>query len=155
MIYENRYMPKPLPLELRTRAVNAYTNGEGTVHEIAERFCICARSLFRWLALERSGNDLSPKHSPHGFAPKIPADKYSVLGELCCEKSDRTIAELAHVWRQKTGQIVSRSAMGRALLRAGLTLKKRHSEQSNEIGKMFVKKNRSSSMKLRISQLKS
>lgn len=130
-------MPTPLPIELRSRAVNAYTNGEGTVHEIAERFSICARSLFRWLALERCVNDLSPKDYRRGFEAKISSDKYTELAELCSQKSDRTVAELAQAWCQKTGQIVSRSAMGRALLKAGLTLKKRRLKQSKEIEKMF------------------
>jgi transposase len=137
-------MPTPLPIELRIRAVNAYGNGEGSVHEIAERFSICARSLFRWLAIERCGNDLSPKRYRHGFAAKISPDEYSILGELCSEKSDRTIEELAQAWCQKTGKAVSRSAMGRALLKAGLTLKKRRFGQSNEIEKMFGLKNKRS-----------
>lgn len=147
-------MPKPLPIELRTRAVNAYANGEGSIHEIAERFSICARSLFRWLALERCGNDLSPKQSPHGFPSKIGPDDYIALGELCSEKSDRTVAELAKAWCAKTGRFISRSAMGRALLKAGLTLKKRRFEQSNGIETMFEKRNRSFSTKSQKYQLK-
>lgn len=151
---ENRYMPAPLPIELRSRAVDSYTNGEGSIHEIAKRFCICARSLFRWLALGRSGNDLSPKQFRRGFAAKISPDEYSILGELCSEKSDRTVAELAQAWCQKTGKVVSRSAMGRALLKAGLTLKKRRFEQSNENEKMFEQKNRCLSTRLHKYQLK-
>jgi transposase len=130
-------MPIPLPIELRSRAVNAYMNGEGTVHEISERFSICSRSLFRWLSLERCGHALSPKQYRRGFAAKISPDRYSELAELCSEKSDRTVAELAEAWRQKTGQTISRSSMGRVLLKAGLTLKKKHFEQSRELGKMF------------------
>jgi transposase len=118
-------MPAPLPIELRTRVVNAYNDGEGTVEEIAARFCVCARSLFRWLALERCINDLSPKDSSHGPPPKIPPDKFTELHELCSEKPDSTIAELANAWSQRTGRSVSRSAMGRALLRARLTFKKK------------------------------
>jgi transposase len=129
-------MPTPLPIELRTRAVVAYANGEGSVDEIAERFSICSRSLFRWLALERSDNDLSPKHYRRGSAPKISPDRYGELVELCSEKPDRTIAELAQAWCQKFGQSISRSVMGRALLKAGLTLKKRRFAQSKEIERM-------------------
>ena len=130
-------MPTPLPIELRSRAVNAYLNGEGSVDEVAKRFCICARSLFRWLALERSGNELGPKHFQHGFAAKISPEEYPILADLCSEKSDRTIAEFAQAWCEKTGKMISRSAMGRTLLKAGLTLKKRHFGLSNEIEKMF------------------
>lgn len=131
------FMPTPLPIELRSRAVQAYANGEGTVHEISERFSICDRSLFRWLALERCGHGLKAKQYRRGFAPKISPDKYKDLDELCSQKSDRTVAELAEAWRQKTGQAVSRSSMGRALLKAGLTLKKRHFGQSKGNEKMF------------------
>ena len=122
-------MAKPLPIELRVRVVNAYADGEGSANEIAKRFCVCARSVFRWLALDRCTDDLSPKHSSRGFLPKIPSNKFTELEELCAEKPDRTVAELAKAWSEKMGEVVSRSAMGRALLRAGLTFKKRRFRQ--------------------------
>jgi transposase len=128
-------MPNPLPIELRTRAVNAYNDGEGTVEEIAQRFSICSRSLFRWLALERGEHDLSAKDFRHGPAPKIPPDRFTELHELCSQKTDRTVEELARAWSEKNGSI-SRSAMGRALLHAKLTFKKRLFKHQNVIEKM-------------------
>lgn len=129
-------MPKPLPIELRSRAVNAYNDGQGTVEEIAQRFSICARSLFRWLALERCSNDLSPKQTRKGPPAKITEESFDLLSSFCMRKPDRTVAELAQDWSKENGQAVSRSAMGRALLRAGLTLKKRRFDQLHENVKM-------------------
>lgn len=129
-------MPKPLPIELRSRAVNAYNDGQGTVEEIAQRFAICARSLFRWLSLERCSNDLSPKQTRKGPPAKITEESFDILSSFCMRKPDRTVAELAQDWSKENGQAVSRSAMGRALLRAGLTLKKRRFDQLNVNVKM-------------------
>lgn len=128
---ENPNMPKPLPLELRSRVVNAYNDGEGSVREIAQRFCVCARSIFRWLALERCSNDLSPKQARKGPAPKISEKSFDELNDFCMRKPDRTVAELAQDWSKEKDQPISRSSMGRALLRAGLSLKKRLSDQPN------------------------
>ena len=122
-------MAKPLPIELRDRVVNAYNDGEGSANEIAKRFCICARSVFRWLALDRCASNLSPKDGPRGFPPKIPPDRFTELAELCAEKPDRSVAEIAMAWNARMGEAVSRSAMGRALLLAGLTFKKRRFKQ--------------------------
>lgn len=117
-------MPKPLPIELRSRAVNAYHEGQGTVKEIAQRFCICSRSLFRWLSLERCSNDLSPKQTRRGPPPKIPEQRFDELIDFCMRKSDHTVAEFAQAWSDEKNQPISRSAMGRVLLRARLSFKK-------------------------------
>ena len=129
-------MARPLPLELRSRAVNAYNDGQGTVEEIAQRFSICARSLFRWLSLKRCSNDLSPKQTRKGPPAKITGASFDALSDFCMRKPDRTVAELAQDWSKENRQSVSRSAMGRALLRAGLSLKKRRFDPLNENVKM-------------------
>jgi transposase len=57
-------MPKPLPVEFRRKVVDAYNAGDGTMKELAQRFCISFKSVVRWIDFDRFTNDISPK--PHG-----------------------------------------------------------------------------------------
>ena len=50
----------PLSMDLRVRAVDAYENGEGTLQEIADRFCIGRTTLCDLLRLYRYAGTLEP-----------------------------------------------------------------------------------------------
>ena len=49
------------PMELRTRVIAAYNDGEGTYDEIAERFAVGRATVSRWIALDRHRGSLEPK----------------------------------------------------------------------------------------------
>ncbi len=66
-------MPKPLPVELRRRVVDAYRDGEGTFEEIAQGFRVAVSSALRWVQFDRYTNDVSPKPHAGGWPPKIPS----------------------------------------------------------------------------------
>lgn len=117
-------MPIPLPIELRSRVVEAFNAGEGTLAQIAERFSVSETSVFRWTKLDEHYSDLSPKW-PGGPPPhKIPNKDLEKLRELVFEKPDRTVMELASEWNARYSETVGNAVMGRALLRAGLPYKK-------------------------------
>lgn len=118
-------MPKPLPLELRRRVVDAYNNGEGTYQELSARFCISSKSVYRWAALDQHSGDVSPKPHAGGRALKIPDAHFPMLEDLVAEKQDKTVQELSEAWKAKGNNKVSRATLGRALLRAGLSFKKK------------------------------
>lgn len=133
-------MPTPLPNELRSRVVEAFNEGLGSLTEIANRFCVSISSVHRWTRLDELYGDFSP--NPHGGGPvKLIADtNLDKIPALVEEKPDRSIRELTAEWNLRNAHSVSRAVMGRALLRAGLSFKKRHFVQVNATAIMFDKR---------------
>lgn len=121
-------MPKPLPIELRRRAIDVIDMGAGTYQEVAERFSVHMCTVYRWNQLDKLTNDLSPKPIGgfHGDL-KIPDGQLPLVQALVAEKSDRTVTELMTEWNRRYNSNVSRATMGRALLRANLPYKKNFS----------------------------
>jgi transposase len=91
---------------------------------IAELFGIGEASVSRWLRLERETRDVEPEPHGGGFPPRIAESQYGTLRALVAEKPDRTVVELCAEWERRHGTNLSRSAMQRALLKAGFTWKK-------------------------------
>ena len=117
-------MGAPISKDLRTRVVAAYKAGRGTYREIAELFGVGEASVDRWLRLDREA--ASVEAAPHGGGkpPKVPPERYPSLIRLVAEKADRTVVEICDEWERREGVTLSRSAMQRALLKAGFTWKK-------------------------------
>lgn len=132
-------MPKALPIELRRKVVDAYNAGDGTMKELAQRFCISFKSVVRWIDFDRFTGDLSPKPHAGGKGPKIPDSNLPTLIALVAEKPDRTLTELAEVWSKRFQCEVKRSTMSVALQRAGLSRKKRPFGHVNEIQRKILK----------------
>ena len=122
-------MPAPLPNELRSRVVEAFNEGSGSLVEIANRFCVSSSSVHRWAKLDELYGDFSP--NPHNGGPMrlISDDDLDKIRALVEEKPDRSIKELTMEWNLKNELSVSRSVMGRALLRANLSFKKNFSRR--------------------------
>jgi transposase len=129
-------MPKPLPLELRSRVVEAYSRDEGSYPAIAKRFSVSEDSVYRWVQLERRAKSLNPKSHGGGIPPLIADDQLHLVREMVAEKPDRTIPEYALEWERLHQCKVKRTTMGRALLRAGLPFKKRPFALLSVTGKM-------------------
>jgi transposase len=117
-------MGAPISKDLRKRVVAAYKAGRGTYREIAELFGIGEASVDRWLRLDREQD--SVEAAPHGGGnpAKVPQDKYPNLVRLVTEKPDRSVVEIRDEWERREGVSLSRSAMQRALLKAGFSWKK-------------------------------
>jgi transposase len=116
-------MAAPISKDLRRRAVDAYRNGRGTYREVAEIFGVGEASVDRWLRLDRERDDVGPE--PHGgVSPRIPEEQYGALAKLVAEKPDRAVVDLRDEWQRRYGVALSRSAMQRALLKAGFSWKK-------------------------------
>ncbi len=110
--------------DVRKRVVEAYRAGRGTYRQLAELFGVGEASVNRWLRLERENSDISPAPHAGGMPARVPQDEYGVLAKLVAEKPDRTVIEIRDEWRRRFGVDMSRSAMQRALLKAGFTWKK-------------------------------
>jgi transposase len=111
-------------LELRTRIVKAYQNGEGSIRDIAERFAVSPGTVQDYLRLMRSTGRLDPRPVGGGVDPLIDVDGLEQVRELLAQQPDATTEELADRFARERAVAVSRPTMGRALQRLGLTRKK-------------------------------
>lgn len=121
--------------DLRMRAVRAYLAGEGTFSELAELFAVGEASLRRWAKRFRNEGTVSPSPHAGGRATKISDEDLPRLRAFVAEAPDRTVDELTAAWRIETATELSRSAMLRALHRAGLTFKKKPSARRSNSAK--------------------
>lgn len=128
-------MAAPISKDLRRRVVAAYRAGKGTYPQIAELFGVGEASVSRWLRLERETRDVEPGPHGGGFPPRIAESEYGTLRALVAEKPDRTVVELCSEWERRHGTQLSRSAMQRALLKAGFTWKKNGFVRRSRIGR--------------------
>ena len=121
-------MPRPYSVDLRRRVVSAYENGEGTYVEIAERFGIGEATVDRWVSRDRRTGSVEPSAMGGDRHSKFTAEHDARLAAMVAEAPDATRAELAERVRQELGLVVSASgAVQRALVRLGVTRKKRRS----------------------------
>jgi transposase len=114
-------------LDLRTRIVDAYLNGEGSIREIAERFEVSPSTVQSYLKLKRSTGRLEPRPVSGGVDPLIDAKGLQEVQNLVREQPDATTDELADLFARRHFGAVSRPTMGRALQRLGITRKKKRS----------------------------
>src|SRR5689334_18983223 len=125
-------MPGPLSMDLRERVLRAYQAKKGTVERLAKRFDVSRATIERWLALHRKTGSVAP--SPMGGARngKFDAVSEQRLRELVAEQPDALIRELQERLFRELGLKVSPSTVDRALVRLGLTRKKRRSMRRSE-----------------------
>lgn len=118
-------MPRPLPVALRQRVVDAHNNGEGTYAELAERFSVGEASVSRWLRKAREG-DLTPGvRGP--MAPEqrmLKPEHLEFLRETLEAILDSTGAELAAALEEVFGLKVSVATANRTRRRLGFTPKR-------------------------------
>lgn len=119
-------MPAPIPVPMR-RAVIALT-GKLEIEEIAHHLKIGSATVKRVRKQFRETGTLEPKTPvKRGPDPLIDAAADEVIRVLVVERSDATLEELAAMLDERTGVKVSKSSMGRALQRLGITRKKKRS----------------------------
>jgi transposase len=111
-------------LDLRSRIVDAYESGEGSIREVADWFSVSPGTVQSYLKLKRETGRLDPRPVSGGVAPLIDDDDLQKVQQLVEEQPDATTEELAHEFAGKHSIAVSRPTMGRALQRVGITRKK-------------------------------
>jgi len=112
-------------VDLRERVVAAFDTGELTDEEVAELFKVGEATVHRWKRLKRETGSLEHKPFGGGMPPRVAAKDLDLVREIVREEPDLTVQEVASEFHRRTGRSVSRSAMGRTLLKLGLTRKKR------------------------------
>ena len=118
---------KPYSIDLRERVVQAYVRGEGTQKALAKRFAISLSSVARWIRDYRASGSVAPKPNLGGISLRIVTEKdKDQLVQWYKELPDATYEEMAERFSKETGRQVARSTIGAAVLRLGITRKKRH-----------------------------
>jgi transposase len=117
-------MPAPLSLDIRTRFINAYLAGEGSLRELGRRFCIGEATADRWWSRFKATGEIEPRPSG-GSKSKISEDDEEVIRYLIDQNPDARIIDLLEVFKAELGRDdVSASALKRAIKRMGITRKK-------------------------------
>ena len=121
---------KAYSLDLRQKIVEAYSNQEGSLREIAKRFKVSLSFVQRLLKRYREAGRLEPSRGGRGFAAKL-ANYESLVEELVLKNNDATLKELKETIYQKTQVNVSYSSLCRFLLKLELRRKKNFSCDSS------------------------
>src|SRR5436190_2186859 len=115
-------MGRALAIDLRQRVVEAYEMGEHTQTEIAELFGVGEASARRWVRLKRDRGTVAPTVDyTHVPAPKIDIIRLEVLERILGQHCDATNEELADIFCEETGIVVSASSISRAIALLGWT----------------------------------
>ncbi len=118
-------MSRPYSQDLRVRVLRALKDAPLKRSEIAQQYQICPATLYNWQRQERQEGRTEAKPHAGGRASEI---QIEVLRELVREKNDRTLKELAQLYRERTGQSIGKSSVDRRLKWAKITRKKKNAQ---------------------------
>jgi transposase len=94
-------MPSAYSLDLRSRVIAACEAGELTRAQVARRFDVAEATLYDWLHRWRTEGALGPRKQRRGQPSAL---DFGVLRELVEENNDRTLAEYAQAYEERTGR---------------------------------------------------
>ena len=110
-------------MDLRARILAACDRGGSTRQQVADRFEVSLGMVKKLLSQQRHPSQVAPPGRRRGRPPKIRATHLRRLRALVRKQPDLTLEQL----RAVTGLSCSLVAIHRALVRLGLTYKKRRS----------------------------
>jgi len=123
-------VPAPISEDLRERVVRLYRQGAATYDDVAELLDIGRASVSRFLRMHREQGSVAPKPATGGPRERLDQAAIKQLVTLVESHPDLTLEALTARWsEQHADKAVSASTIGRALKRAGITLKKRRFAQ--------------------------
>ena len=128
-----------LSIDLRERIIKAYDRGDGTRHQIAERYNVSLGMVKKLLQQRRRTGDITNRHRFSGRKPKITSKHQQQLKALVQQQPDITLEEL----RNAIDIQCTLPAIHYALLRLGLSLKKNRCDLQNKIGPISKKQENS------------
>jgi transposase len=117
-------MPKPLSVDLRERAVNAYLTGSDRAEDVARRFNIGRATLVRWLSLKTTVGHVQPRKGRPGPKPVLDEADLDIVRDIVAKDPDLTIEEIAATFALRTERVISASTASRALAKLGMSRKK-------------------------------
>lgn len=119
-------MPGPLSLDLRTRLVNWYMAGNGTVLQAALHFSVGEATASRWVVRFKRTRSVEPKPMGGARSPPLLSDAdLDTVRRIVADEPSLTLVEIAdRLVEEEAGPRVKRQTMARALKKLGLTRKK-------------------------------
>jgi transposase len=117
-------VPRAYSPDLRERVLAA-AHGGLTHGAVAARFRVGESTVRGWLRRERETGAAAAKPHGGGARPKVDAAGAPVLEALVAERNERTLAELAAGYAERTGVRLSIHAVWRACKRLDLRRKKK------------------------------
>jgi len=129
-------MAKAYSDDLRRKLLEAHQQGEESLEELAERFCVSVGWAKKVSAMFRkTGRAERPASGPRGPRSKITPEVQEHLRWLVATQSDMTLAEMQQRLRTELRMPVSLSRLWTVLHQMGLRLKKSHSTPPSKIPK--------------------
>ena len=125
----------PYSMDLRRRVAEAVDNKEGSLRQLARRFCVSITFITRLLGLRRQTGSLAPRPHQGGHRPALDEAGQQRLGQLLKDQPDLTLDELAQ------GLGCGRMAVWRALRKLKVTRKKKV-RRADERGRPDVQQKR-------------
>ena len=115
---------KAYPTELRSRVLEAYQRGEGSMRQLAKRFKVSFQLVCQLLKRFRQTGRMVPQPAGGGNRSIIDPAGEKMLRRWLGEPSDLTLWQLGASSEEHRGVTVSISAMSRARRRMGISRKK-------------------------------
>lgn len=122
--------------DLRKRVLSAYSDRQGSMRQLAERFIVSLTFVFDVIKNFRQNGHISPKPHGGGNKPAINEEGCKIISEIIDKKPDMTLKELCEYYEDVSGKKVSKSAMDRTLKKMKITRKKKslRSEKKHRTG---------------------
>ena len=111
-------------LDLRSRAVEAYERGDGSLDAVAARFAVGRASLIRWRALRRDTGALDPRPAAGGTPHAVTASGEALLRQWIADDPSTPQHVLADRLAAAGQPPVCQQTVGRTLARMGYARKK-------------------------------
>lgn len=119
-------------IEIRRRAVDAYTSGAGSYESLGRLMQIGSATLKRWVRKQRETGSLEAQPHTGGREVMIQDGELDWLHEQLEIRNDLTLGELCAQYCRKFHEVLSIATIGRAVReRLKWTRKKRPSGQSS------------------------
>lgn len=134
-------MPKAFSTDLRWRIVWTYLTSQHTLSEIARTFCLCERSVRRYVDLFYRTGDVLPQVSSHGPKKLLGEYEQVVLLQLILSNPGIYLIELQTELSKKFGVLVSVPTICRTLRFMGCTRQSMHHvaiQRSDELRARFM-----------------
>ena len=116
---------EPLSADLRRRIVARYKAGGLSQAQVAEQFDVSARSVAKFVKMDREGVSLTPKPHSGGAATRFDAAFQERLRNCTQQHPDATLERL----REMLGEVMGLSTLHGLLVEMGARYKKKPSRR--------------------------
>ena len=116
-------MPRAYSPDLRARVLAASRDDHLSHRAVAARFRVGESTVRLWLRRQRESGAVAPKPHAGGARSRVDAAGAAVLEDLVDARAERTLAERAAAYRERTGVALSTDAVWRACKRLDLRRK--------------------------------